>query len=110
MLDGDADVAVSADGTRISTEDELDLTSGSTLATLVNVLRADLALENGLRAAGLSPDEAAEVRAAPPPDVEAAGRRTGRRGRHRAASPRRRSPTSCCSSCCRRTAAGCSRR
>ena len=71
VLDGDADVAVAADGARIFTEDELDLTSGSSRATLVSVLRAELALENGLRAAGLSPDEAAEVRAAPPPDVEA---------------------------------------
>ena len=71
VLDGDADVAVAADGARIFTEDELDLTSGSSRATLVSVLRAELALENGLRAAGLSPDEAAEVRSAPPPDVEA---------------------------------------
>ena len=71
VLDGDADVAVTADGTRILTEDELDLTDGSSLATLVNVMRADLALENGLRAAGLSPEQAAEVRATPPPDVEA---------------------------------------
>jgi ABC-2 type transport system permease protein len=71
VLDGDADVAVAADGTRIFTEDELDLTDGSTRATLVNVMRADLALENGLRTAGLSPEEAAEVRATPPPDVEA---------------------------------------
>ena len=71
VLDGDADVAVAADGARIFTEDELDLTSGSSRATLVSVLRAELALENGLRAAGLSPEEAAEVRSAPPPDVEA---------------------------------------
>ena len=56
---------------RIFTEDELDLTGGSSLATLVNVMRADLALENGLRTAGLSPEQAAEVRATPPPDVEA---------------------------------------
>ena len=71
MLDGDADVAITADGARILTEDELDLTSGSSRATLVSVLRADLALENGLRAAGLSPEQAAEVRSTPPPDVEA---------------------------------------
>ena len=69
--DGDADVAVTADGARILTEEELDLSDGSSLANLVNVLRADLALENGLRAAGLSPEEAAAVRATPPPDVEA---------------------------------------
>ena len=68
---GDADVAISADGTRLTTDEEVDLTEGSDLATVVNVLRADLALENGLRAAGLSPEEAAAVRATPPPAVEA---------------------------------------
>lgn len=71
VADGDADVAISADGTRLTTEEELDLTDGSNLTTVVNVLRADLALENGLRAAGLSPEEAAAVRATPPPAVEA---------------------------------------
>jgi ABC-2 type transport system permease protein len=69
--DGDADVAVSADGTRLTTQEEVDLTDGSNLATVVNVLRADLALDNGLRAAGLSPEEAAAVRATPPPAVDA---------------------------------------
>ena len=71
VLDGDADVAVASDGTRILTEEEFDLTDGSSLATLVNVMRADLALENGLRAAGLSPEQAAEVRATPRRNVEA---------------------------------------
>lgn len=71
VRDGDADLAVSADGTRLVTDDELDLSDGSSLATVVNILRADLALENGLRAAGLDQEEAAAVRASPPPDVEA---------------------------------------
>ncbi len=71
VADGDADVAVSADGTSLTTEEELDLGDGSELSNLVNVLRADLALDNGLRAAGLSADEAAAVRATPPPDVVA---------------------------------------
>jgi len=70
VQDGGADVAVSADGTRLTTEDEVDLSDGSSLATVVNVLRSDLALENGLRAAGLTAEEAAEVRAAPPPAVD----------------------------------------
>lgn len=70
VQDGDADVAVSADGTRLTTDDELDLSDGSSLATVVNVLRSDLALENGLRAAGLTADEAAAVRATPPPAVD----------------------------------------
>ncbi len=71
VADGDADVAVSADGTSLTTQEELDLGDGSELSNLVNVLRADLALDNGLRAAGLSADEAAAVRATPPPDVVA---------------------------------------
>jgi ABC-2 type transport system permease protein len=69
--DGDADIAVSADGTTLTTDDEVDLSDGSSLATVVNVLRSDLALENGLRAAGLTADEAAAVRASPPPTVVA---------------------------------------
>jgi ABC-2 type transport system permease protein len=69
--DGDADVAVSADGTRLTTREALDLGGDSNLARLVNVMRANLALDNGLQAAGLSPEEAAEVRATPPPEVVA---------------------------------------
>jgi len=71
VRDGEADVAISADQSRLTTEEQLDLTDGSQLATVVNVLRADLALQNGLAAAGLSPEEAAAVRATPPPAVEA---------------------------------------
>ncbi|MET0457691.1 MAG: ABC transporter permease [Ilumatobacteraceae bacterium] len=71
VRDGDADLAVSADGARLTTDDAVDLSDGSSLATLVNVLRSDLALENGLRAAGLTADEAAAVRASPPPSVDA---------------------------------------
>ena len=104
--DEQADVAVSADGTELTTREPVDLGGDSKLATLLNVLRPSLALDNGLRAAGLTP-------------------RAGRRGaRHAAAaghvgarpriptrstparSPRRRSPTSCCSSCCRPTGSG----
>ena len=69
--DGDADVAVSADGTRLTTREPVDLGGDSDLARLVNVMRANLALDNGLQAAGLSPDQAAEVRETPPPEVVA---------------------------------------
>ena len=109
VRDGDADVAVSADGTRLTTDDELDLSDGSSLATVVNVLRADLALENGLRAAGLTADEAAAVRATPPPAVESLQTDDATTPTP-AAGSRRRSPTSCCSSSCRPTASGSSRR
>jgi ABC-2 type transport system permease protein len=68
---GDADLAISADGRTLTTKEELDLSSGSSLATLANLLRSDLALRQGLEAAGLSPDEAAAVRAAEPPALDA---------------------------------------
>jgi ABC-2 type transport system permease protein len=68
--DGDADVAVLTDGAALVTDEPVDLSGGSTLATAVNALRADLALENGLRAVGLAPEEAAEVRATQPPPVD----------------------------------------
>ncbi|MET0145703.1 MAG: ABC transporter permease [Ilumatobacteraceae bacterium] len=67
----DADVAITADGSRITTREELDLTDGSTRSTLVNVLRAELALQNGLRDTGLDADQVAAVRDAPPPTVDA---------------------------------------
>jgi ABC-2 type transport system permease protein len=70
VADGDVDLAVSADGRTLTTKDELDLSDGSSLARLVNALRADLALRQGLEAAGLSPEEAASVRAAEPPVLE----------------------------------------
>lgn len=67
---GDADVAVSADDTQLTTDTPVDLGGDSKLARLLNVLRANLALDNGLHAVGLTPEEAAEVRATPPPDVD----------------------------------------
>ena len=71
VRDGDADVAVSADGSRLTTDEPLDLAGDSQLARVVNVVRANLALDNGLRAAGLSPEQAAEVRESPPPAMDA---------------------------------------
>jgi ABC-2 type transport system permease protein len=68
--DEDADLVVSADGRRLTTRTPVDLGGSSDLARLINVLRANIALDNGLAAAGLSPDQAEAVRTAPPPDVE----------------------------------------
>jgi ABC-2 type transport system permease protein len=68
---GDADLAISADGRTLTTQEELDLSGESSLVRLVNVVRSDLALRQGLEAAGLSPDEAAAVRAAEPPALDA---------------------------------------
>ena len=81
-----------------STEDELDLSTGSSRATAgQRVARRAGAGERAARA-GLSPEQAAEVRSAPPPDVEALAAEPGRRGRLEPdASARRWSPTSCCS-------------
>ena len=70
VLDGDADVAVLAGGQGLTTDRPVDLADSSTLATAVNALRADLALENGLRAVGLGEAEVAEVRATQPPPVD----------------------------------------
>ncbi len=67
--DEQADLAVSADGATLTTRKPVDLEGDSKLATLINVLRPSLALDNGLRAAGLTPDQAATIRDAPPPDV-----------------------------------------
>ena len=55
----------------LTTEKEVDLTESSSLADVVNVLRSFLALQNGLRAAGLSPEQAAAVQSAEPPAVDA---------------------------------------
>jgi ABC-2 type transport system permease protein len=67
--DEQADVAVSADGTQLTTRKPVDLGGDSELATLLNVLRPSLALDNGLRAAGLTPEQAAAVRDTPPPQI-----------------------------------------
>ncbi len=69
VLAGDADVAILAGGTRLATKEEVDGTSR--LGTVVNALRADIALQTGLRAAGLDPQQAAAVRATAPPPVQA---------------------------------------
>jgi ABC-2 type transport system permease protein len=70
VADGDADVAVLAGGNGLTTDRPVDLTDTSTLATAVNTLRANLALENGLQAVGLNEAEVARVRATQPPPVD----------------------------------------
>jgi ABC-2 type transport system permease protein len=67
--DGTADVAVSSDGTVITTRKPVDLASDSDVATVVRVLRTTLTLDNGLQAAGLTPQQATAVREATPPTV-----------------------------------------
>jgi ABC-2 type transport system permease protein len=70
LEDGDADVVVAAGGTRLTTLEPVDLGGDSDRARLLNVLRGGLALDNGLRDAGLTPEQAARVRDAQPPDVD----------------------------------------
>jgi ABC-2 type transport system permease protein len=67
--DEQADVAVSADATQLTTRTPVDHTGDSKQATLINLLRPSLALDNGLRAAGLTPEQAAAVRDTPPTQV-----------------------------------------
>jgi len=66
---GQADLAVSVDGRTLTTRKPVDLEGDSKLATLINLLRPSLALDDGLRAAGLTPEQAEAVRAAEPPTV-----------------------------------------
>ena len=54
-----------------TTREPVDLDGDSDVARLLNVLRANIALDNGLAAAGLTPEQAAAVRAAPPPEADA---------------------------------------
>lgn len=69
VADG-SDLAILDGGTALLTEKPVDLTeSGSTLATVINVLRSDLALTAGLQDAGLDADDIAAVRGAPLPEV-----------------------------------------
>lgn len=70
-VDDGADVAIVDDGATLVTDEPVDLTAGdSTLATVINVLRSDLALSSGLAEAGLDDDAIADVRDTPLPTVE----------------------------------------
>ena len=67
---GDIDVAVLADGAAILTKNPVDLDSSSEMATVINVMRADLALQAGLQDAGLTSDQITAVRSSQPPPVQ----------------------------------------
>lgn len=66
---GGAELAILEGGDELLTDEHVDLDGDSKLAVIVNVLRSELALMDGLIDAGLSPDEAAAVRASEPPAV-----------------------------------------
>ena len=69
VASGTADLAVLDGGSGLLTDEHLDLDGDSKLAIIVNVLRSELALTEGLVDAGLSEEEAAAVRASEPPAV-----------------------------------------
>jgi ABC-2 type transport system permease protein len=66
--DGDADLAVLSDASAIVVDKPIDAGDDSDVATVVNVLRSNIALTEGLVDVGLSPDEiaAAVTHEAPP--------------------------------------------
>jgi ABC-2 type transport system permease protein len=66
---GDADLAVLAGGSAIVVDESID-DDDSELATVVNVLRADIALAEGLADAGLSPEQIGTAVTNEPPPVE----------------------------------------
>lgn len=66
---GDAEIAISADGGTLTTQKPVDLTGDSKRAALLNVLRSNLALDNGLRDVGLTAEQADQVRNSPLPTV-----------------------------------------
>lgn len=68
--DGDVDLAVLDGASALLTDKPLADDDTSTLAVLINVLRSDLALTNGLTAAGLDPAQIETVRNSPPPAMQ----------------------------------------
>jgi len=69
VADGDVDAAILADDASILTNEHVDLDGDSKLAIVINVLRSDLALNEGLGSAGLTPSEIDTVRGSEPPPV-----------------------------------------
>jgi ABC-2 type transport system permease protein len=67
---GDADVAILDGAAVLVTDEPVDPVDDSKLAAVVNVLRADIALAQGLDAAGLSDTQAQAVLGHDPPAVE----------------------------------------
>jgi ABC-2 type transport system permease protein len=70
VSDGAADVAILSGGSSMLTDEHVDLEGDSKLAVVINVLRADLALSEGLGSAGLSAEEIDSLRTNEPPPVE----------------------------------------
>ena len=67
---GDADLALLDGAAAIVVDEPIDAGDDSDLATVVNVLRSDIALTQGLAEAGLSPEEIAAAVSHEPPVVE----------------------------------------
>jgi ABC-2 type transport system permease protein len=67
---GDADVALLDGATTIVVEEPIDADDTSDVATVVNVLRSDIALTQGLTEAGMSQQEIAAALSHDPPAVE----------------------------------------
>jgi len=70
LENSDADVAVLGDGAGLLTDEFVDLEGDSDLAVVINVLRADLALRDGLDSAGLTPEQVDAVRTVDPLPVD----------------------------------------
>ncbi len=69
VADGEVDAAILAGAASILTNEHIDLEGDSKLAIVINVLRSDLALNEGLGSAGLTPSEIDAVRGRDPPPV-----------------------------------------
>ena len=67
---GDADVALLDEATTIVVEEPIDADDTSDVATVVNVLRSDIALTQGLTEVGMSQQEIAAALSHDPPAVE----------------------------------------
>jgi ABC-2 type transport system permease protein len=69
VADGSADLALLSDGAAILIDEPIDADDDSEVAAIVNVLRADIALNQGLAETGLSADEIAGALTHEPPEV-----------------------------------------
>ena len=105
---GDADLAL-LDGASVIVVDEPldeDEDASSDLVAVVNVLRSDIALTEGLAEAGLSPEEITTALSHEPPAVESLSAGDDATTTTAAVSEQPSSSTSPCSCCSRPTAAG----
>jgi ABC-2 type transport system permease protein len=70
VSNGDADIALLDEATAIVVDEPIDADDTSDVATVVNVLRSDVALTQGLTEAGMSSQEIAAALSHDPPAVE----------------------------------------